>query len=231
MDRGIWGSNRIRTSPCARKAAQCGVKSSAASSPGDFGGAGIPIGDTRQHEEKIGEPVQIDDYYLRHVFIAAQTDDRAFGPSADCSCDVQGCRFWRPAWKNERAQRLQSALAVVDCPLQFGDPCFGDLGLFQVLRHLLPVWRGQQRSNREEVTLYWNKQLVHPGQGTGGTNDPDRCVELIHVAVGGDARMVLRHAATAKESGVAAVSGTGIDLHVRRESTAAPAASPLADYS
>src|SRR5205823_2954162 len=52
-----------------------------------------------------------------------------------------------------------------------------------------------------------------------GARQPDDRVQLIDVAVRVDARMVLRHASAAEQTGVASVARPGIDLHRAGECT------------
>jgi hypothetical protein len=91
---GYGGQPPLRTSlstvlvPCAP------LSSPDARSPGDFGRADLPVGYTREREEKVGKPVQVDDDYLRQVLIAAKAHDRPLSPPADSARDVKCGRLW-----------------------------------------------------------------------------------------------------------------------------------------
>ena len=79
--------------------------------------------------------------------------------------------------------------------------------------HLLGVGRGEMPADGEEVALDRLEQGVLECHRCRGADEADDGVELVNVAVGGDADVVLGDAAAAEEAGVAGVAGPGVDLH------------------
>lgn len=53
-----------------------------------------------------------------------------------------------------------------------------------------------------------------------------RSIELVHLSVSTDSRMVLRYPATPKQAGVPTITCTGIDLHVKSPSGETESAQP-----
>ena len=88
-----------------------------------------------------------------------------------------------------------------------------DARLLEMLRHLLAVGRGEQRADGEQVALDGHEHLVDARHRLDGARDAEDGVELVDVAVGLDARIVLRDAAAAEEPRVAGVAGLRVDLH------------------
>ena len=88
-----------------------------------------------------------------------------------------------------------------------------ELGLLERLGHLVRIGRGEVAADGEQVPLHRLEQRVEQLDRRGGARHADGRVELVHVAVGGDARVVLRDAAAAEEAGLAVVAGPGVDLH------------------
>ena len=126
---------------------------------------------------------------------------------------MQRRRLGRAPRHDEGAERLQLRLALVDRALELRDPLVVHARFLEVLAHLFAVRRGEQRADREQVALDGHEHLVDARHHFGGARDAERRVQLVHVAVRLDARMVLRHAPAAKEPRLPGVAGLGIDLH------------------
>ena len=88
-----------------------------------------------------------------------------------------------------------------------------DARLLEMLAHLVAdrAWRGARRG--EEIALDGDEHLVDARHGLDRAGHAERRVQLVDVAVGLDARMILRNAAAAEESRVAGVTGLRVDLH------------------
>src|SRR5207237_7215604 len=89
-------------------------------------------------------------------------------------------------------------------------------GLFEMLAHLFAIRCGEQRADREEVSLNRYEHLVDTRHLFDRAREADRGIQLIDVAIGLDARMILRHAPAAEEPSVAGVAGSSVDAHDRR---------------
>ena len=178
-------SRVVRRSPSA--------DASPARSPRDFAGARAPVGDAREHEQQVGEPVQVDDHDLRHrdVRVAARSAiTRALGAAAHRARDVQRGRLRRAARQDERlaaarapprrrrsparaaAMRVSSRRAFSSCSLV---PCSG-CGV------------ASSAPMREQVALDRREHLVDARHHLDGARDADHRVELVDVAVRFDAR-------------------------------------------
>jgi hypothetical protein len=66
---------------------------------------------------------------------------------------VKGSGLRRPARDDERLERLQLAVARVDCMLELRDAAVIDPGLLEMSLHFLAIRRGEQRADGEQVPL------------------------------------------------------------------------------
>src|SRR6185437_13662836 len=105
--------------------------------PGHLAHAAPLVGDAREGEEQVGEPVEVDDDELGDLGLGLQLDDPTFGAAADGTCDVQRRCFGRAAGHDERAQRLELGVAVVDRVLEVRDASVVDPRLVDMLAHLV----------------------------------------------------------------------------------------------
>src|SRR5574341_539505 len=64
----------------------------------------------------------------------------------------------------------------------------------------------------EKVVLNFDQRLAHLGGQLLGEQHPERGIQLVDLAEGGDARVVLRHARAVAEAGLAGVAGARGDL-------------------
>ena len=83
----------------------------------------------------------------------------------------------------------------------------------QGLRDLGRLGRREVPAEGEEVALDRLEQRVGQVGGRGGAREADCRVQLVHVAVRGDARVVLRHPAATEKAGGAGIAGAGVDGH------------------
>ena len=161
------------------------------------------VRDAREREEQVGQPIEIDDDERRNLRLASELDDAALGAAADGARDVQRGGLWRAAGNDERSERLELGVAVVDRALELGDARVVDARLLEMLAHLLAIGRGEQRADGEQVALDRDEHLVDARHRLGGANEAEHGVQLIDVAVGLDARMALGNAAAAEQARVA----------------------------
>ena len=104
----------------------------------------------------------------------------------------------RPSRHDERLERLQLGVAVVDGMLEITDAAFIDARLRQVLLHLLAVGCREQRSDREEIALNWNEHFIDTRHWFRRAREAQDGVQLVDVPVRFHARVVLRNAAAAE---------------------------------
>jgi hypothetical protein len=147
-----------------------------------------------------------------------QMHDATLGAAADRAREMERGRLRRSAGKHEGAERLELRIGVVDRALELLDARVVDARLFEVLRHLLAVGSGEQRAEGEEVALHEHEQLVDARHRLDGARQPEDGVELVHVTVRLDARIVLRDAPPAEQPRRAGVAGSGVDLHRGKDS-------------
>jgi ferredoxin/flavodoxin---NADP+ reductase len=190
--------------------------------PGDLARSGAPVCDARQHEEQIGQAIQIDHHELRNVIRATKVNHAPLRAPTHGSRDVQRRGLWRAAGYDERLQRLELVFAIVDRALQLGDTIFIDTSLRELLTHLVGMRRREQRADGEQVALDRDEHLIDPWHHLDGARHSENGVQLIDVAVGFDARVVLADAAAPEEARVAGVAGLGVDLRRHARKVAMP---------
>ncbi len=126
---------------------------------------------------------------------------------------MKSCGARRSAWEDERLEGLELVIASIDVGLELFDASLVDNGFGKMLLHLFAVRSCQQRADAEEVALNSSKDFVNARVGVVSARYADIRIQLVDVTISIDAWMVLVDAATAKESGVALVAGSRIDLH------------------
>jgi hypothetical protein len=131
--------------------------------PRDFSRSGAPIGNAGQHEQKIGETVEVPDYQFGNVGVPTQRDHASLGAPAHRAGEVEGSGLRRAPGKDETPQRIELARTIIDRPFELTNPGVVDLRLLQLLRHFLPVGRGEERANAEQVPLDPDDQLIDAG--------------------------------------------------------------------
>jgi len=149
-----------------------------------------------------------------------EAHDVTFGASAHRARHMQRGGLRRPARQDEGAERLQLGLGVVDGLLELRDAALVDPRLLEMLRHLIAVGGGEQRTDREQIALHGHEHLVDARHQLDGASHPEDGIQLVDVAVGFDARIVLRNPSAAEEPRVAAITGLRVDLHVGQDSEA-----------
>lgn len=181
--------------------------------PGYFTGARARVGEPCKCEEQIRQSVQIDDDDLRDLDLALKVNHSPLRATTNRARDVKRRSFRSSARKDERFQRLELAVARVDCQLELGNTILADASLGEMLLHLFRIRCGEQGSDAEEVALNWNEDFIYCGHVFGGACDAEERVQFIYVAVGFDARVIFGNAPAAKQAGKALVAGLRVDLH------------------
>jgi hypothetical protein len=194
---------------------------------GHLAGAGALVREPRQSEEQIGESVEIDHRELRQLDAVLKSYHVPFGAPADGARDVQRSGLRRATGNDERAQWLELRLGVVDRLLELRDALVVDAGPLEMLRHLLAVRSGEQRTDGKQVALHGDEHLIDARHLLDGARHPDDGVQLVDVTIRLDARVVLRDAPTAEQPRVAGVSGSRVDLHGGKYSVGGGCLAPL----
>jgi hypothetical protein len=79
--------------------------------------------------------------------------------------------------------------------------------------HFLQIGRGEQCADAEQITLHWDQDLIDPGDLVDRPHHADYGVELVDIAIGFDARVILLNPAAPEETSVAGVTGFSVNLH------------------
>src|SRR3982751_1093972 len=190
--------------------------------PGDLASSCAPVRDTRKHEEQIGQAIQVDDHELWNIIFAPQVNHAPLGASTHGSCDVERRCLWRAARYDERLQRLELVFTIVDSALELANALLVDAGLGELLAHLVGMRRGEQRPDGKKVALNRDQYFIDARHHLHRARHSENGVELIDVAVGFHARVVLSDAAAPEETRVTGVAGLGVDLRRHTPKVATP---------
>src|SRR5688500_9409252 len=117
------------------------------------------------------------------------------------------------ALHDERAQGFELRVTVVDRLLQLANAPLVDARLLQLALHFVAIGGRQQGADGEQIALQGHEDLIDARHHLDAARQAKRGVQLVHVAVRLDARMRLRHAATAEQARLTGVTGARIDLH------------------
>jgi hypothetical protein len=117
---------------------------------------------------------------------------------------------------DEGAKWLELALAFVNRVLQLADSFLVNARLGEVIVHFLEIRRCQEGADRKEIALDRHEDFIDARQWLDGACHPEEGVELIDIAVGFHAGVVLLDAAAAEEARVAGVAGLRVNLHGRK---------------
>jgi hypothetical protein len=178
----------------------------------------VDVRHTREHEKKIGEPIEVNDDQCRNLDLPLKADHSSLSATANCPRYVKNGALSTSARNDEGLERLQLLLAFVDRVLEVPNPPLVDVSLGQVAVHFLEVGSGEQSTDAEEIALHRDENLIDARHGLDGASHAEDGVELVDVAVGLDARIVFLNSAAAEQAGVAGVAGFRVNPH-RREST------------
>ena len=128
------------------------------------------------------------------------------------SRDVQSRAFRRAARHDERPQRLELCVAVIDRALQSRDPRFIDLRLCELRVHFFSIRRREQRADREQIALHRYEHFIDARQRARRSRDADRRIQLVDVTICVDARVVLGNPPAAEQAGGPRISRFRINL-------------------
>ncbi len=117
-----------------------------------------------------------------------------------------------PPARMNRRKRRHVRFELVDPAFQPRDVLAGDGRLLDPVGDRAPRIR-QPRTDGEEIPLNPLDHRLELAADGARTHEAQPRVELVDVAVGGDARIGLRDALSTKQGGFAAVAGPGVDFH------------------
>jgi hypothetical protein len=181
--------------------------------PGYFTGACARVCKPGKREEKIRQPIQIDDYDLRDLDLSLKVNHSSLSTPANRSCDVKRRGFRSSTWKNERLQRFELTVAGVNGELELGNAIIADARFGEMLLHLFRVRCSEQRSDAEEIPLDWNEDFVHCRHVLGRASDAKEGVQFVDVTVGFDACVILGNTPATEQAGKPLVAGLRVNLH------------------
>jgi hypothetical protein len=184
--------------------------------PGYFTGSRADVRHTREHKEKIGETVEIDDDKSRDLYLLLEVDHSPLRAAANCPGDVEGGTLPAAAGNDERLERLELPFALVDGVLESLDATPVDVSLGEVAVHLLQIRSSEERPDAEEIALHGDEDLVDAGQWLDRASHTEDGVQLVDVAIGFDAWIVFLDPTAAKETRCAVVAGFRIDPHASK---------------
>ena len=112
--------------------------------PQDIALADLRVQRTRDHKQKIGEPVQILDCGCRYRFRPGQAHHAPFRPAAHCTGQMTHRRTRRAAGQDELLERHQAGIELIECMLERGYP---------VRAHGRMAWNAKFASEVEQRVL------------------------------------------------------------------------------
>jgi RNA polymerase sigma-70 factor (ECF subfamily) len=186
------------------------ARASGAWTPRYVGHGGESVAPSRQCEEEIAQPVEIDDQVAPDRALLDEQHG-ALGAAAYGPRDVQRGSLPGASRKHEGLQGCAGSVGLVDGALQTRDVraperCHPELSF-------LAGHAGQLGAEREEVLLDGSENGVDLGRETGGACRPEERVGLVDRPVRLDARAGLGHPTAAEESRRPVVAGPGVELH------------------
>jgi len=141
------------------------------------------VGEPRECEKQIGEPVEIHDDDGWYLDLALEMDHAAFGAPTNCARDMKNRCLEAPSGKDEGSQRLELPVALVDRVLELANAIVINARLGEVLLHFLTVGSREQRADAEEIALDRNEHFVYARHYLHGARHAEDGIELIDVAV------------------------------------------------
>src|SRR5687768_2711535 len=129
-------------------------------SPRHLTRASLLVREARQHEQEIGQSIQVAYDDFRNLHLSSEVHDTPLSAPTNRPCDVQSGSLRRATWNDEAAQLVQLSFTRIDGTFQFADALFVDARLCELLAHLLQLWCGEHRADAEEVALHRYQDFV-----------------------------------------------------------------------
>src|SRR6188472_4014197 len=179
--------------------------------PGGIGHSVPPIGQAGKGEQQVGQAVEVSQEELRHGFGVVQMNHASLGSSAYRASDVQCCSDPGSGREYEGPERGECLVRIIHDLLEFADSGRGKRSLLQCLAHPLRIGGGEVPPYGEEITLNRLEQLVKEALIRHSPYQAEAGVQLVYIAVGRYAGVVLRYPAAPEQAGVSFVSGASVD--------------------
>src|SRR5437867_5269931 len=174
------------------------------------------IDHSRDHKQKIGEPIQIFDHDRIHFDLFREAHNTALRAPADGSSNVQQGSGVSTACEDELTQSRQFCLKSINGILKRFDPFLLNLK-FRAAPALKTGIR-QLRADRKQVLLNLcehRRKLRVFQERCGGA---DERIQFVNIAVGFDPIIMFSNLRAVNQTRVPAVAGFGVDLvHSQRE--------------
>jgi hypothetical protein len=90
----------------------------------------LVISPAAPYEESVAQAIEITDGFFRNAFFASQSDQQAFGTTANRAANVKLGIQATATWQYERTQRGQGGIRFIDFMLELVDLGTGDARLF-----------------------------------------------------------------------------------------------------
>jgi hypothetical protein len=177
--------------------------------PLGFYGTGSMIDHAREHEQQVGEAVDVSHQHAVDGW--SQRHHPALRPAADRPGHVQRRTRGTPARQNETPERRQLGFEPIDQLLEPRHIVVAKHG-FRDPGGELFAGIGQLRAEREQIALEVNQLGLDLRVGAGRTRQTDAGIQLVHFAVCVNARVVFFNARAVKERCFTAVAGACVDL-------------------
>lgn len=173
------------------------------------------IDDAGNDEQKIGQPIDVGEQ-VRLDVIRAERDNRSLGAPAHGPRKMQQRTGSIAARQNETAQRRQLGLESIDPVFEPSNVGVRHRDFRDTVRDLFG-WVRKPCADSEQILL----QLLDESGNISaevalGLDSAKAGIQLIDIAVGGHARVGLRHAGPAEQPSAAGVAGTRVDFHGRQ---------------
>jgi len=184
-----------------------------ARSPFLLGRSGAAVDRARHHEEQVRQAVDVHEDFRFNGFIA-ERNDGSFGVPSDGPRYMPRSTGGGSSCQDESAKRRQLGLQQIDPLLESADVVRSHGGFADAFGNFSGRI-GESRAQSEEVALDTIQHLHHTLVVVDRRADkPQPRIQLVHIAVRSDARMVLRNARAIEQAGVAIIAGPGVDFHI-----------------
>lgn len=172
--------------------------------PERLGPATVTSERSSHDEQQIGQSVQIGGQAATQAIAPVERPERSLGSPAHGTGQMTSRDRARTLRQNELLEWWQVRVQLVERRLDPPDSVRVDR---------LVVGHGQLRADFEQIVLYVGQCDAPAGLDIRLRKDQaDDTIELVDIAAGGDAQVVLRHAFAVSESGRPVVSGPRVDL-------------------
>jgi len=163
----------------------------------------VPRQHARDHEQQVGEPVQVAGHFGGHVLRTGEGPHATLGPPRHRAGEVAGRGGGAAARQDEVLEGRQVCVETVEHLLQ---PVHVLIGDHAVAGH------AEFPAQVEQVVLHVGEAIDDGLRQAGhGEHDAHRAVRFVHGSVGLDAQVFLRHPHAVAQPRAAVVAGARVD--------------------